>query len=371
MTTDHATVAAVTEGLRALTVRISSAEPTGAADLLAEALAAGGILDAVGELLDAAVAFAEDRAESAGHVPTRYRLWHTLRNVADPLHHEAEALHHLPQLLRELPASPGDPAPEPPPAHTWEKWVPPSAVVDMPAALDAITDRLDAGTITAALLLAPVLDPERGVLDRLAVLLAAASRYARRYDAAPEVWQDLGRAGQHLDQTNQTLAGTSAALAALCARTASRSPSLRQQTAPLPPAPLTRGAGDNPRRASHRRQRPAGCGRMCHHAEIPQKPPSAGETNDSAPTILAPRNARIPCGNRTHSQRFESAADVPTEPETKIHDSIPVSAKVRNSPLSRSITSINHWSPGCQRLLPQTRLSVRIRRSARTPSQFL
>ncbi|WP_225847289.1 hypothetical protein [Streptomyces sp. HPF1205] len=238
---------AVTEPLQALSARIAQAEPAEAAGLLSGVLAAGGVLDAVRDLLETAVTFVEQRTEAAGHDPALYAVWHTLRNVADPLHHEASALHTAPRLLGRLPQGPQDSAPKPPPPHAWEQWVPPSAVRDMPAALDAIAERLEADTIpvSAALLLAPVLDPDGGVLHRLSALLASTSRYAHRHGAAPGLWQDLGRAGQDLDDWSQALAGTTAALTQLptVAAGPARQPARASQTPPPPPAP-----GDAPGR---------------------------------------------------------------------------------------------------------------------------
>lgn len=244
------TASAISEHLQALTARITQTEPMEAAGLLSGVLAEGGVLDAVRELLDTAVTFVEQSAEAAGHDPALYALWHTLRNTVDPLHHEADALHTAPQLLRKLPQGPGDPAPKPSAPHAWEQWVPPSAIRDMPAALDAITERLEAGTIpvSAAMLLAPVLDPDGGVIHRLSALLASAARYAHQHGAAPELWQNLGRAGQNLDDWSQTLAGTTTTLTQLptAASGSARHPARASQA--QPPAAPAPAAGDVPGR---------------------------------------------------------------------------------------------------------------------------
>lgn len=234
-------VPAIAGHLHRLAAQVAEAEPAQAAGLLSGVLGEAGVLDAVRDLLDTAVDFVQERAQAAGHDPTLYAVWHTLRNAADPLHHEADALHAAPHLFGELPQGPGVSAPKPAAAHAWEQWVPPSAVRDLPAALDAITERLDAGTIpvSAAMLLAPVLDPDGGVLDRLAVLLASASRYAQQHGAAPEVWQDLARVGENLDGWSQALAGTTAEFAQLptTAPGPARRPALPSRTPAPAPAP--------------------------------------------------------------------------------------------------------------------------------------
>jgi hypothetical protein len=234
--------AALTEQLHALTARVTRAEPEEATDLLTGVLAEGGVLDAVRDLLDAAVAFVEERTSAAGHDPVRYAVWHTLRNAGDPLHHDRDALHEAPRLLHELPPGPGHPAPAPPAPHARDRWVPPSLIQDTPAALEAITDILDTDTlpVSAALLVAPVLDPDGGVLHRLSALLASASRYAQRHGAAPGLWQDLGRAGQDLDDWSQALAGATSALAQLPTAAAgpARQPARASPTPPPAPAPV-------------------------------------------------------------------------------------------------------------------------------------
>jgi hypothetical protein len=213
---------AVAGHLHALSALITRAEPADAAGLLSGVLAEGGVLDAVRGLLNTAVDFVDDRAQATGQYANRslYTLWHILSLSADVLDGQAAEQHRAPQLLQEL-GSPGRPADGQPAGargrHEPQDWVPPAAIRDAPAALDAISARLDGGTtpITAALLMGPVLDPDGGVLERLSAMLASASRYARHHGADPALWQDLGRASQHLDDISETLADSIAGLAQL------------------------------------------------------------------------------------------------------------------------------------------------------------
>jgi hypothetical protein len=214
--------AAVAGHLHALGDRITRAEPADAAGLLSGVLAEGGVLDAVRGLLDTAVGFVDDRAQATGRHADRslYTLWHILSLSSDLLDGQAADLHRAPRLLRDL-SSPRVPGEErPADGHEPRQpgnWVPPAAIREAPAALDAISARLDGGTtpVTASLFMGPVLDPDGGVLERLSALLASASRYARQRGADPELWQDLSRASQHLFDLSETLAHSIPGLAQL------------------------------------------------------------------------------------------------------------------------------------------------------------
>lgn len=228
---------AVTGHLQDLNARIDQAEPAEAAGLLAGVLAEGGVLDAVRQLLGTATDVVEQQAEASGRIQDRamYTLWHILRAAADHLDAQANDLHQAPQLLRDLttPAE-GPPATAPEPGRAQD-WVPPATILEAPAALKAITELLDRGTLSAPLLVAPVLDPDDGILPRLSDLLASASRYAQRHGGETELWQDLGRASQHLGDITETLADSTAALATLPGATRRPSPAARKP--PAPPAP--------------------------------------------------------------------------------------------------------------------------------------
>ncbi|MFC4034604.1 hypothetical protein ACFO3J_24465 [Streptomyces polygonati] len=190
----------------------------------------GGVLDAVRELLGTAFDFVDQQAEATGRMQDRavYTLWHLLCAASDNLDAQAADLHRAPQILRDL-TTPAEarPATAPEPGRAQD-WVPPAAILETPGALEAITALLDRGTVSAPLLVAPVLDPDDGVIPRLSDLLASASRYAQRHGGAPELWQDLGRASQHLGDISETLADSSAALATL--------PGVIRRPAPSTPA---------------------------------------------------------------------------------------------------------------------------------------
>ncbi|WP_433892562.1 hypothetical protein [Streptomyces sp. CA-111067] len=198
------------------------------------------MLDAVRELLGTASDVVEEQAEATGRIQDRamYTLWHILCAAADHLDSQAADLHRAPQILRGL-TTPGAPAEAQPGAAPEERrpqdWVPPAAILEAPAALEAITALLDRGTVSAPLLVASVLDPDDGVLPRLSDLLASASRYAQRHGGAPELWQDLGRASQHLGDISETLADTASGLATLPGVTRRPPPAARKP--PAPPAP--------------------------------------------------------------------------------------------------------------------------------------
>ncbi|MEE4544038.1 hypothetical protein V2S66_18930 [Streptomyces sp. V4-01] len=211
-------------------------------------LAEGGVLDAVRALLDTTIHFVDQQAEATGRTQDRsaYTLWHLLCACADHLDAQAADLHRAPQLLHGLTTS-GTPAETRPGAAPEpcrpQDWVPPAAIIETPAALEAITALLDRGTVSAPLLVAPVLDPDDGVLARMSDLLASASRYAQRHGGAPELWQDLGRASQHLGDISETLADSVTGLATLPGVTRRPAPAARKP--PTPPAPdPARGAGD-------------------------------------------------------------------------------------------------------------------------------
>jgi hypothetical protein len=242
---------AVAGHLHALSALITRAEPADAAGLLSGVLAEGGVLDAVRGLLDTAIDFVDDRAQATGQYANRslYTLWHILSFSSDVLDGQAAEQHRAPQLLQEL-GNPGRPADGQPAGargrHETQDWVPPAAIRDAPAALDAISARLDGGTTpgSAALLMGPVLDPDGGVLERLSAMLASASRYARQHGADPALWQDLGRASQHLDGISETLADSIAGLAQLPDATG---PARGPGNPPPPPAPAA-GAAPGRRR---------------------------------------------------------------------------------------------------------------------------
>lgn len=204
-------------------------------------LAEGGVLDAVRALVDTAVDVVEQQVEATGRIPDRamYTLWHILRACADHLDSQAADLYQAPQLLHGL-TTPGATAEAQPGAASEQRrpqdWVPPAAIIEAPAALEAITALLDRGTVSAPLLVAPVLDPDDGVLPRLSHLLASASRYAQRHGGAPELWQDLGRASQQLGDISENLADSTAGLATLPGATQRPSPPARKAP-PAPPAP--------------------------------------------------------------------------------------------------------------------------------------
>ncbi|WUH90383.1 hypothetical protein OG900_09890 [Streptomyces sp. NBC_00433] len=204
------------------------------------------MLDAVRALLGTAVDVVDKQADATGRTQDRsvYTLWHILCAAADHLDTQATDLHRAPQLLRDL-TTPGTPSEGGPGAAPEQRqaqdWVPPAAILQAPAALEAITALLDRGTVSAPLLVAPVLDPDDGVLSHLSDLLASASRYAQRHGSTRELWQALGRASQHLGDISETLADSTAGLATLPGVTRRPSPAARKP--PAPPAP-----GDAPGR---------------------------------------------------------------------------------------------------------------------------
>jgi hypothetical protein len=228
-----------------LATRIAQAEPADAAGLLAGVLAEGGVLDAFRGLLGVAIDVVDNHTEATGEHgnPSVYGLWHILSLSADILDDQAADLHGSPQLLQVLTTlgTPAEGLPtDVPEQRRPQDWVAPAAVQEAPAALDAITSRLDAGTApaSAALLVGPVFDPDGGVLERLSELLASASRYAQQHGAETALWQDLGRAGQHLGDISGTLAGAAAGLAKLPATTG---PARGQGKSPGLPAPAPSG----------------------------------------------------------------------------------------------------------------------------------
>lgn len=238
----------VSKHLDALTTRITQAEPADAAGLLAGVLAEGGVLDAFRGLLDIATDFVNNHTEATGQHGNQsvYRLWHILSLSADILDDQAADLHGSPQLLQVLTTigTPAEGRPTDVPEQRGpQDWVPPAAIMEAPAALDAIASRLDAGAApaSAALLVGPVFDPDGGVLERLSELLASASRYAQQRGAEAELWQDLGRAGQHLGDIGGTLAGTAAGLAKLPATTGSAHGQGKSPGLPAPAASAVAG----------------------------------------------------------------------------------------------------------------------------------
>jgi hypothetical protein len=285
-------MAGVAASLLDLATALESAGPEEAADLLADVLTEGGVLDGLGDVLAAARDLTMTRlpaSQQAEHQKRR-ELYHQLAVITEDLREHTQELRDASRILRELPRhiTPNAPTPAPEPStapvtqpephavelpqpaaapqlrsgepgkasatvsrfHARERWVPPSLIQDAPAALDAITDILEAGTIpvSASLLLSPVLDPDGGVVDCLSAVLAAASGYAQQRGAAPGLWQALGRAGQEIGDISQDLAGAVSGLAELpdCAPGAARDPA---RTRPAPPA-----AAPTPPSASGRRR---------------------------------------------------------------------------------------------------------------------